>query len=122
MEEKVFKLIYDYLNNKYENTDINNMFIVWSCYILGNRKYLISSTDFDEYFEVTFDNNEKQWYIDEYNKINNICIKDLDCNNQDISDDNCSNTKNNTTENIDDIGTDDFGTDDFDIDFIFRNI
>lgn len=33
MEEKVFKLIYDNLNDKYENTDTNDMFIVWSCYI-----------------------------------------------------------------------------------------
>lgn len=76
MEEKVFKLIYDYLNDKYENTDINDMFIVWSCYILGNRKYLVGVKDSSSYFEVTYNKNKKEWYIDEYNKVNNICIKD----------------------------------------------
>lgn len=76
MEEKVFKLIYDYLNDKYENTDINNMFIVWSCYILGNRKYLVGVKNSSNYFEVTYNMNKKEWYIDEYNKVNNICIKD----------------------------------------------
>lgn len=76
MEEKVFKLIYDYLNDKYENTDINDMFIVWSCYILGNRKYLVGVKNSSKYFEVTYNMNKKEWYIDEYNKVNNICIKD----------------------------------------------
>ena len=76
MEEKVFKLIYNYLNDRYRNTDINNMFIVWSCYILGNRKYLVGIKDSSNYFEVTYNMNKKEWYIDEYNKVNNICIKD----------------------------------------------
>lgn len=76
MEEKVFKLIYNYLNDRYRNTDINNMFIVWSCYILGNRKYLVGIKDSSNYFEVTYNVNKKEWYIDEYNKVNNICIKD----------------------------------------------
>lgn len=76
MEEKVFKLIYNYLNDRYRNTDINDMFIVWSCYILGNRKYLVGIKDSSNYFEVTYNVNKKEWYIDEYNKVNNICIKD----------------------------------------------
>ena len=75
MEEKVFKLIYDYINDRYRNTDINDMFIVWSCYILGNRKYLVGVKDSSNYFEVTYNMNKKEWYIDEYNKVNNICIK-----------------------------------------------
>ena len=76
MEEKVFRLIYNYLNDRYRNTDINDMFIVWSCYILGNRKYLVGIKDSSNYFEVTYNVNKKEWYIDEYNKVNNICIKD----------------------------------------------
>ena len=52
------------------------MFIIWSCYILGNRKYLVGVKDSSSYFEVTYNNNKKEWYIDEYSKINNICIKD----------------------------------------------
>ena len=60
MEEKVFKLIYNYLNDRYRNTDINNMFIVWSCYILGNRKYLVGVKDSSNYFEVTYNMNKKE--------------------------------------------------------------
>ena len=51
------------------------MFIVWSCYILGNRKYLVVVNDSNSYFEVTYNADKKEWYIDEYSKINNICIK-----------------------------------------------
>ena len=76
MEEKVFQLIYDYLNDRYRNTSINDMFIVWSCYILGNRKYLVGLNCTNTYFEVTYSANKQEWYIDEYSKINNVCIKD----------------------------------------------
>lgn len=76
MKEEVIKLICDYLfNNRHIVVKQDDIFIVWSCYILGNRKYLVGLTDYDTYFEVTFDNNKKQWYIDEYNKVNNICVK-----------------------------------------------
>ena len=76
MEEKVLQLIYDYLNDRYRNTSINDMFIVWSCYILGNRKYLVGLNCTNTYFEVTYSANKQEWYIDEYSKINNVCIKD----------------------------------------------
>ena len=75
MEEKVLQLIYDYLNDRYINTSINDMFIVWSCYILGNRKYLVGLKDSSNYFEVTYNINKRECYIDEYSKINNACIK-----------------------------------------------
>ena len=75
MEHKILQLVYDYLNDRYRNTSINDIFIVWSCYILGNRKYLVVVNDSNSYFEVTYNADKKEWYIDEYSKINNICIK-----------------------------------------------
>lgn len=75
MEHKILQLVYDYLNDRYRNTSINDMFIVWSCCILGNRKYLVVVNDSSNYFEVTYNADKKEWYIDEYSKINNICIK-----------------------------------------------
>lgn len=76
VEEKIFNLIYDYLNDRYRNTSVNDMFIVSSSfYILGNRKYLVGVKDSSKYFEVTYNVSKKEWYIDEYNKINSICIK-----------------------------------------------
>ena len=76
MEEKVIKLITDYLKDKGIIINKGHIFIVWSCYILGNRKYLVGMYSTNNYFEVTYNVNNKEWYIDEYSKINNICIKD----------------------------------------------
>lgn len=36
MEEKVIKLVKSFLQN-----DEVKLFVVWSCYILGNRKFLV---------------------------------------------------------------------------------
>lgn len=54
--------------------NIKNLFIVWSCYILGNRKFLVGSLNNDHYFEVTYDVESDKWYIDEYSQIKNHSI------------------------------------------------
>ena len=76
MEEKVINLILGYIKDKGIVIDKSNVFIVQSCYILGNRKYLVGLNCTNTYFEVTYNVNKKEWYIDEYSKINNVCIKD----------------------------------------------
>lgn len=76
MEEKVIKLVLDYIKTTGIIINKDNAFIVWSCYILGNRKYLVGLNCTNTYFEVTYNANKQEWYIDEYSKINNICIKD----------------------------------------------
>lgn len=76
MEEKVIKLVLNHIKDKGIIIDKNSLFIVWSCYILGNRKYLVGLNCTNTYFEVTYSVNKKEWYIDEYSKIDNICIKD----------------------------------------------
>lgn len=76
MEEKAIKLVLDYIKTTGIIINKDNVFIVWSCYILGNRKYLVGLNCTNTYFEVTYSANKQEWYIDEYSKINNICIKD----------------------------------------------
>ena len=76
MEEKVIKLVLDYIKTKGIILSKCNIFIVWSCYILGNRKYIVGLDCTHTYFEVIYSANKQEWYIDEYSKINNICIKD----------------------------------------------
>ena len=45
------------------------VYVVWQCYILGNRKYLIATTGNDQmYFEVTYDYAKHTWYLDRYDK------------------------------------------------------
>lgn len=76
MEEKVKQLvrhwIYDNLNKILASDDV---FIVWSCYILGNRKYMIGITGSDHYFEVTYNKSKGEWYLDVYDKTDNQVIK-----------------------------------------------
>ena len=83
MENKVLELVREYFRHNIES-DIPyykiNLFIVWSCYILGNRKYLVGASNFDLYFEVNYNKDKDEWYIDQYIKVKNTCIKNKDNN------------------------------------------
>lgn len=53
------------------------VFVVWSCFILGHQKCLISTTLHDGmYYEITYNSNKDQIYFDAYKKFENICIED----------------------------------------------
>lgn len=53
------------------------VFIVWKCKILQNWKYLISSTLPDGmYYELTYNGDKHEWYLDAYKKFENRCIPD----------------------------------------------
>lgn len=56
--------------------NIKDLFIVWSCYILGNRKFLVGSLSNNHYFEVTYNKEKDEWYVDEYEKVSNRLITD----------------------------------------------
>ena len=53
---------------------------VWHCYILGNQKWLfaviIDGRMEDLYFEVTYNKEKEEFYIDEYKKTENRCVSD----------------------------------------------
>ena len=50
-------------------------FIVWKSKILQNWKYMISSTLFDGmYYEVTYNGDKNEWYLDAYKKFENRMI------------------------------------------------
>lgn len=49
-----------------------DVFSVWKSRILQNWKYLISSTLPDGmYYELTYNGNEMEWYLDAYKKFEN---------------------------------------------------
>ena len=51
------------------------IFIVWKCKALQNWKFLISSTLFDGmYYELTYNGDKNEWYLDAYKKFENRCI------------------------------------------------
>ena len=50
-------------------------YIVWKCKTLQNWKYLISTDLHDGmYYEVTYNGDKQEWYLDAYKKFENRCI------------------------------------------------
>lgn len=51
------------------------VFVVWQCYILGNAKWLLSTTLPDGmYYEVTYNKVKNEFYLDAYKKKKNLRI------------------------------------------------
>lgn len=80
-EKLCIKTIVDYFNNRVEITDDmkiteENVFIVWSCKTLQNNKAMVSTTVSDGmYYELTYNGDKKELYLDAYKKWENKCIK-----------------------------------------------
>ena len=54
----------------------DNVFVVWSCKTLQNNKALLSTTLSDGmYYELTFNGDKQELYLDAYKKFENKCIK-----------------------------------------------
>ena len=74
-------IVKDYVNehlDKSDNVQIdeNNIFIVWSCKTLQNNKALLSTTLYDGmYYELTYNGDKKEIYLDAYKKFENKAIK-----------------------------------------------
>lgn len=74
-------IVINYFNEKSEKTDnikINkyNVFIVWSCKTLQNNKALVSTTVSDGmYYEITYNGDKNEVYLDAYKKWENIKIE-----------------------------------------------
>ena len=75
------KTIVNYYNECVDKTDNFNItesqiFIVWSCKTLQNNKALVSTTVSDGmYYELTYNGDKKELYLDAYKKWENKCIK-----------------------------------------------
>ena len=75
------KIVKDYVNehlDKSDNVQIteDNVSIVWSCKALQNNKGLLSTTLFDGmYYELTYNGDKKEVYLDAYKKFENKAIK-----------------------------------------------
>lgn len=80
MDKRALKIVKDYIDNHIENTMISldyEIFIVWKSKTLQNWKYLISTTLSDgRYFELTYNGDECEWYLDVYIKQDNRVISD----------------------------------------------
>ena len=79
--ELCIKKIIEYFNGTSDKTDKfeiteNDVFVVWSCKTLQNNKALLSTTVSDGmYYELTYNGDKKELYLDAYKKWENKCIK-----------------------------------------------
>lgn len=75
--EIVKKYVEEHLDKTNENIKESDKepFVVWKCKVLQNWKYLLSTRLPDGmYYELTFNGNKKEWYLDAYKKFENRCI------------------------------------------------
>lgn len=81
MDEKAIKIVENYIVEHLDKSDeIPNfsVFTVWKVKALQNWKYLLSSTLFDGmYYELTYNGDKKEWYLDAYKKFENRTVKEM---------------------------------------------
>ena len=79
---RAVEIVKDYINEHLDKSDPApsfTVFTVWKCKTLQNWKYLLSSTLFDGmYYELTYNGDRHEWYLDAYKKFENRVVKDND--------------------------------------------
>ena len=81
MQEQAKRIIRDYVNDHLDKSDNiaiteEDVYVVWFCKTLQNWKALLSTTIPDgQYYEVTFNGDKQEIYLDVYKKWENKCIK-----------------------------------------------
>ena len=88
MNEKVFikfckKQVVNYTNEHLDKSDgktitEDDVYVVWQCKTLQNNKALLSTILFDGmYYEITYNGDKDEAYIDAYKKWENYKIEDV---------------------------------------------
>lgn len=82
MLNKAKRLVVEHFNSHFDKEhptiiDMDDVYVVWFCKTLQNWKALVSTTVPDgKYYEVTYNGDKKETYLDVYGKQDNICIPD----------------------------------------------
>lgn len=84
--EKVAKyLLVKYINSRkrvegqvFKPITEGEVYVVWCCKTLQNNKALLSTTLQDGmYYELTYNGNKDQLYLDAYRKVENVCFEEI---------------------------------------------
>lgn len=79
---KARQIVYNYYKQYLDPTDnilftLDDVFVVWFCKTLQNWKALVCTTLGDGmYYEITYNGDKKETYLDAYKKCQNIRIED----------------------------------------------
>lgn len=82
MQEKAKQIVVDYFNVRVDKTDkqkisVDDVYVVWFCKTLQNWKALLSTTVPDGmYYELTYNGDKHETYVDAYRKWENIMVAD----------------------------------------------
>lgn len=75
MLEKAQAIVRDYIAERIDDSGDYTLFVVWQATVLQNFKCLIATTlSFGAQFLLTYDGDEKCWYVDVYQKTENRVI------------------------------------------------
>ena len=78
MENKAIEIVREYALRHLDKSDPPvdfQVYTVWKCKALQNWKFLLSTTLYDGmYYKLTYNGDEKVWYLDAYKKFENCCI------------------------------------------------
>ena len=79
MDQEALLIVEEYALRHLDVTDEEpefEVYIVWKAKILQNWKYLISTSLPDGmYYEMTYNGDRKEWYLDAYKKFENVVIR-----------------------------------------------
>lgn len=78
MDNRAIEIVKQYIEehlDKSDPTQTFEVFTVWKSKVLQNWKYLLSSTLFDGmYYELTYNGDKEEWYLDAYKKFENRVV------------------------------------------------
>lgn len=81
MDATAIRIVRDYALEHMDKTDFTDfvdfdVYIVWKCKALQNWKFLLSTSLLDGmYYELTYNGDKREWYLDAYKKFENRVIR-----------------------------------------------
>ena len=79
MDETALRIVKEYAVEHLDKTDVIpdfEVYVVWKAKALQNWKYLISTSLLDGmYYELTYNGDKNEWYLDAYKKFENKVYK-----------------------------------------------
>lgn len=79
MDDTTITIVREYVLEHLDKSDSVpefQVFTVWKAKVLQNWKYLLSTTLFDGmYYELTYNGDKREWYLDAYKKFENRVIR-----------------------------------------------